>query len=131
MLVMAPYAADSRFRPARVLAMCAASAGIYWSAVEFVVGGPFSLVSLASWVITGSASALLVGIAVALLAPRRLQVRLMALTLVAGAAGGATFDLDLPEGWFDEWMAGHLTWQLLVCAALHFGLAPGRSASLP
>lgn len=121
-LVMSPYAAASSVRLLRVVGMCVASAFIYFYAVKFVADGPLSYNTLAPFLISGTAAALLVGLAVVVLAPRRASWRLFVLCLVAGVAGGAAFDDAI---WLDSGLGeigGHLAWQILVCLALHLGL---------
>ena len=121
-LVMAPYAAASRIRWLRMPAMCAASALIYFYAIQFVVDGPFRYDTLTPFLISGGGAALLVGLSVAMLAPRRFSWRLFALCLVAGVAGGAAFAESVWLGSDFEVVGGHLIWQVLVCLALHLGL---------
>ncbi len=71
--------------------------------------------------IAGAGAALLCGLAVALIAPQAFNLRVAALLLVAGAAGGAVFDIRVS---FDpNLLLGHAAWQLLTCLALHFGSA--------
>jgi hypothetical protein len=123
-LVMAPYAAASSVRLLRVLAMCVASAFIYFYAVRFVVEGPFSYNALTPFLISGGGAALLVGLAVVVLAPQRASLRLFLLSLLAGVIGGAAFEDSI---WLNADLAefgGHVTWQVFVCLALHFGLRP-------
>lgn len=126
-LVMAPYAAASRMRWLRILAMCVASAFIYFYAVKFVANGPFSHNTLAPYLISGAAAALLVGLSVVLLAPGRASWQLFALCLAAGLVGGAAFDDSLWAGSGFAVFGGHLAWQVLVCLALHLGLRTARS----
>jgi hypothetical protein len=122
-LVLAPYAGAPR-RALRAIALAAAAAAIYYGAVRFVVNAPAGLDPLASFVLAGAGAALLCGLAVAAIAPRSFDTRLAALLLLAGAAGGAVFDLKVT---FDPNLhLGHAAWQLLTCLALHFGL---RTAS--
>ena len=116
-LVLAPYLGP-RQRIIRFVLLCAASAGIYWVAVWFVTDGPIGYDAITSFVISGAGAALLSGLAVVAFAPRTFDVQLIAFTLVAGAIGGAAFDLKFA---FDQYLlAGHVAWQLLVCLALHF-----------
>lgn len=123
-LVMAPYVAASARRTVRVVLMCVASAVIYYLAVRFVVDGPLGHVTITSYILSGSGAALLAGLAVVALAPKPFSWKLIPLTLAAGAAGGAAFELELA---FDaNLMVGHAAWQLLVCLALHYGLLPPR-----
>ena len=121
-LVMAPYAAGSSQSVPRMLALVVASALIYQLAVRFVVDGPLGYSTIAPYVIAGAGSALLIGLAVALLAPRRFYWQLPVLTLAAGAIGGAAFDWQLPVDWAPNDLHAYLAWQLLVCLALHRGL---------
>ena len=97
---------------------------IYWLAVWFVTDGPIGYNAITSFVLAGAGAALLSGFAVVALAPRAFVLRLVAFTLVAGAIGGAAFDLKFA---FDQYLlAGHCAWQILVCLALHFSF---RTAS--
>jgi hypothetical protein len=122
LLVMAPYASAER-RALRVLGLCAAAALIYYAAIAFVVEGPIAGSTLVSLVLAGGGAALAVGLAVMAIAPQRPSWRLAALTLVAGVAGGAAFELKLA---FDPGLvAGHAAWQLLVCLALHAAFRAG------
>lgn len=123
-LVMAPCITASRFRWLRVVAMCVASALIYFYAVKFVIDGPFSYNTITPFLISGGGAALLVGLAVVMLAPQKATARVFLLCLVAGLIGGAAFDdaIWLDSGFAD--VGGHLAWQVLVCLALHFGLRP-------
>lgn len=123
-LVMAPYAAASRILWLRIPAMWVASALIYVYAIKFVVDGPFSYDTLSPFLISGGAAALLVGLSVAMLAPRRISWRLFALCLVAGVVGGAAFAESVWLGSDFEVIGGHVVWQVLVCLALHLGLRP-------
>ncbi len=116
-LVLAPFARVPR-RVARGIALAAAAAAIYYAAIRFVVDGPASLGSLASLVIAGVGAALLCGLAVAFIAPRAFTPRLGIALAIAGAVGGAVFDVKLN---FDpSLLIGHATWQLLVFFALYF-----------
>lgn len=121
-LVMAPYAAGSSQPATRMLALAVASALIYQLAVRFVVDGPLDYSTIAPYVIAGAGSALLTGLAVALIAPRRLSWQLPVLALAAGAIGGAAFDWQLPVEWAPNDLHAYLAWQLLVCLALHRSL---------
>ena len=123
-LVMAPYAAASSIRWLRMLGMCIASAFIYFYAIKFVADGPLSYNTLAPFLISGAAAALLVGLSVVVLAPGRASWRLFVLCLVAGLAGGAAFDDSVWPGSDFAPFGGQLIWQVLVCLALHFGLRP-------
>lgn len=118
-LVLAPYAGPHR-RVLRSVALALASAAIYYLAVRFVVDGPLGYNAVTSFMLAGGGAALLCGVAVVAIAPRAFEWRLLPLTLAAGAAGGAVFELNLA---FDPHLVvGHAAWQLLVCLALHFGL---------
>ena len=121
-LVMAPYVVASRLRVVRILAMCAASAAIYFYAIKFVIDGPFSYDTITPFLISGSGAALLVGLSVAILAPRRASWRLFVLCLVAGVIGGAAFNDAIWLGSGFAEIGGHLIWQFLICLALHLGL---------
>ena len=123
-LVMAPYAAVSSVRLLRVLGMCVASAFIYFYAVKFVIEGPLSYNTPAPYLISGGSAALLVGLSVAMFAPRRASWRLFVLCSIAGFIGGASFDETVWPGADFELFGGHVIWQVLVCLALHFGLRP-------
>jgi hypothetical protein len=61
---------------------------------------------------------------VAAFAAQPFTLRLGALLLVAGAAGGAAFDVKV--SYDPNLLLGHAAWQLLTCLALFFG---SRSAS--
>jgi hypothetical protein len=127
-LVLGPYA-RAPWRALRIAALCAASILIYEAAIRFVTAGPPGVTAPAAFLMSGSVGALLAGLSVALLGPLRFGWRAALLLLVAGAAGGAAFDLPLTQ---DEIMlAGHAAWQALVCGALHFGTAqrPGPAIS--
>ena len=76
---------------------------------------------MASFLLAGAGAAVLCGVAVVVLAPSGFEWRLWPLLLVAGAIGGATFDLNFA---FDPvLLIAHAAWQLLVCLALHLGLS--------
>jgi len=116
-LVLAPFAKAPQ-RIARGIALVVAAAAIYYGAIRFVVDGPANLDPLASLVIGGILSALLCGLAVALLAPGPFTPRLGAALAIAGAVGGAVFDAKLN---FDpNLLVGHAAWQLGVFLALWF-----------
>ena len=116
-LVLAPFIGP-RQRVIRFVAMCVASAAIYYLAVRFVIDGPIGYDMITSFILAGSAAALLSGIAVVVIAPRAFSWKLLPLALVAGALGGAAFDLKFS---FDpNLLIGHAVWQLLVCLALNF-----------
>lgn len=121
-LVMSPYAAASSRPAARMLALAVASALIYQLAVRFVVDGPLGHSTITPYVIAGAGSALLAGLAVALIAPRRFSWQLPVLTLAAGAVGGVAFDWQSPVHWAPNDLHAYLAWQVLVCLALHRGL---------
>jgi hypothetical protein len=125
-LVMAPYARGPH-RLLRGLALAAASAAIYWLAVWFVTDGPMGYDSIVSFTVAGALAAVLCGVAVAMLAPNAMSGRLFLLTLLAGAVGGATFDLKL--AYDQNLLVAHAAWQLLVCLALHVGLHRGPAVS--
>ena len=123
-LVLAPYAARSTHRAARMLALSVTSAVIYYLAVRFVVDGPLGYSTTAPYVIAGTIAAVLSGIAVIALAPGRFHRRLVGLTLAAGAVGGAAFEWQLPIDWAPNDLHAYLAWQILVCLALHHGFLP-------
>ena len=116
--VLMPYVGTDR-RVARIAALWVAGALIYRLAVWFAVDGPLNYEVLVTFVITGAGAAVLCALAVALLAPRPLRPLALGLALVAGALGGASFEIKVAS---DEFMLlGHGCWQLLVCLALHAG----------
>jgi len=118
-LVLGPYVGPKQ-RALRIVLLAIASAVIYYLAVRFVADGPFSYNATTSFLIAGSASAVLCGVATILLAPCAPGWRVVPLAAVAGAIGGAAFDVKLS---FDQnLLLPHAVWQLLVCLALHFGL---------
>lgn len=119
-LVVALYVTSANRRILRVVTMCFASAAIYYGAVRFVVDGPMSYNTLAPYLLSGGGAALLVGLTVVLLAPRRLPWTMIPASLVAGFLGGAAFDWSLGNGSEVALFAGHAVWQVLVCLALHF-----------
>ncbi|HEU5467707.1 MAG TPA: hypothetical protein VFU77_00235, partial [Steroidobacteraceae bacterium] len=92
-LVLAPYALAPQ-RVLRGVALAAAGAVIYYLAVWFVTGGPAGLDAVMSFLLAGAGAAVLCGVAVVVLAPGRFDWRLWPLLLVAGAIGGAAFDLN-------------------------------------
>ncbi len=118
-LVLAPYV-GSRQRIWRVLALCGTSVLIYFLAERFVADGPLGYETIAPFLVSGGGAALLVGLAVIVLAPQHFSWKLILLTLVAGALGGAAFQWN-PEFFDHTILPGHAAWQLLVCLALHFG----------
>jgi len=123
-LVMAPYAARSAHRAARMLALSIASAAIYYLAVRFVVDGPLGYSTTAPYVIAGTVAAVLAGLAVVALAPGRFHWRMIGLSMAAGAVGGAAFEWQLPIDWAPNDLHAYLAWQILVCLALHRGFLP-------
>ena len=126
--VLGPYAAAAHRVP-RILALAVASATIYWLAVRFVADGPIPYDSIVSLVVAGSGAALLCGLAVIFTAPRAFAWGLVPLLLVAGALGGAAFEIRIPN---DELLlVGHATWQLLVCLAVHYGFRRTEISQLP
>jgi hypothetical protein len=125
-LVLGPYAAAAHRVP-RILALAIASAAIYYGAIAFVANGPLSGDLIVSLVLVGSGAALLSGLAVAVIAPRKPAWRLVPLLLVAGAGGGAAFELKVANDGL--LLIGHATWQLLVCLALHYGFNPASFTS--
>ena len=130
-LVMAPYATDTPKHLVRMIALTIASALIYQLAVRFVVDGPLGYSTIAPYVIAGAVSALLVGLAIALIVPRHIFWRLPLFTLVAGAIGGAAFDWQLELAWAPNDLHAYLAWQVLVCLALDRGFARPGPATLP
>jgi len=116
--VMAPHVRAPR-RVLRGIALAAAAAAIYYATVRFVVNGPAGLDALATFAMAGAGASLLCGLAVALIVPETFNLRLAALLLVAGAAGGAAFDVKL--SYDSSLLVGHAAWQLLTCLALFFG----------
>ncbi len=129
LLVLAPYAFASAQRIPRMLALAVASAAIYYGAVRFVTDGPFEYPVVWTFVIAGAGAGLLCGLAVAVLVPRRPSGLLAALTLAAGAAGGALFEWTLPIDWAPSDIHAYLGWQLLVCLALHRGFLPSTQGA--
>lgn len=121
--VLAPYAHAPR-RVLRGVVLAVAAAAIYYGAVRFVVNAPAGLDALATFAIAGAGAALLCGVSVAAIAPQSFSLRLAALLLVAGAAGGAAFDVKV--SYDPNLLLGHAAWQLLTCLALLFG---ARSSS--
>ena len=69
--------------------------------------------------ITGAGAAALCALAVALIAPQPVRALAVVFALVAGAIGGATFDIKIAAD--PNMVVGHGIWQLLVCLALHAG----------
>ncbi len=127
-LVMAPYARVPR-RVARSIVLAVAAAAIYYGAIRFVVDGPAGLDPLVSLAIAGIVAALLCGLAVAAVAPGAFTPRLALSLGIAGAVGGAIFNLKLA---FDpNLLVGHAAWQLLVFLALYYGQesAPAATSS--
>ncbi len=117
-LVLSTYIGTQQ-RIVRFAAMCGAGAAIYYVAVWFVTEGPIGDDVITSFILAGGTAALLSGLAVVLIAPRRFSWRLLPLTLLAGALGGAAFELKFA---FDQsLLVGHAAWQLFVCLALYFG----------
>jgi hypothetical protein len=123
-LVLGPYAAADH-RPLRILGLAAASAVIYRLAILFVTEGPLDYGVLATFVITGAGAALLCALAVWLVAPQPFRPLAFVLALVAGALGGATFELKVASDPF--LLVSHAAWQLLVCLALHAGFGVRRA----
>ncbi len=121
-LVLAPYAAHSPQHIVRMITLAVASALIYQLAVRFVVDGPLGYSTILPYVIAGAGSALLTGLAVALIVPRHITWKLLLFTLIAGAIGGAAFDWQLPLAWAPNDLHAYLAWQVLVCLALDRGL---------
>lgn len=117
-LVLGPYVGP-RQRVLRFMALAAVGSLIYWLAVRFVSEGPIGFNATTSFVIAGAGAAVLSGLAVAVIAPRAYGVPVFALTLVAGVAGGASFELKIAADAF--LLVSHAAWQLLVCLALHAG----------
>ncbi len=114
-LVLAQFIGPQQ-RVVRFAALCVTGAVIYYLAVRFVTDGPIGYDMIASFILAGSAAALLSGLAVVLIAPQAFSWKLLPLTLAAGALGGAAFDLKFS---FDQTLLiGHALWQLLVCLAL-------------
>lgn len=116
--VLLPYVGADR-RPLRIATLCVASALIYRLAVWFVTAGPFDYDMLVTFVLAGAGAAILCAIAVVLLAPQPWRRRALVFALVAGAAGGAAFELKLASDQF--LLLSHGIWQILVCLALHAG----------
>lgn len=130
-LVLVPNLAATSGRTWRGLLLCVASAASYRLAIWLAIDGPLEGIAIASFALAGASAALLVALAVVVLAPRQFDWQLVLLAVLAGALGGAAFMLDLPFHWLDELIIGHLSWQLLVCWALHAGFRPTRPAALP
>lgn len=116
--VLMPYVGADR-RTLRIALLCIASALIYRLAIWFVTGGPLDYDLLASFVITGAGAAVLCALAVAFIAPQPVRALAIVFALVAGAIGGATFDIKIAAD--PNMVVGHGIWQLLVCLALHAG----------
>jgi hypothetical protein len=124
-LVLTPYAGADR-RAMRVAGLCIASALVYRLAVWFVTEGPLDYDVVATFAITGAGAAVLCALAVVLIAPQPKRALAFVLALVAGALGGASFDLKLSS---DQYLlVSHGIWQLLVCLALHAGFRQRTSA---
>lgn len=118
-LVLGPYVGPKQ-RALRIFLLAVASAGVYYLSIRFVADGPFSYDATTSFVVAGIGSAVLCAVATILLAPRAPDWRVVPLAALAGAIGGAAFDLNLS---FDQdLLVPHAVWQLLVCLALHLGL---------
>jgi hypothetical protein len=124
-LVLGPYATQPR-RALRVIGLAVASALIYRLAVLFVTEGPLDYAVVTTFAITGAGAALLCCLAVSLIAPRPPRAVPLILALVAGAIGGASFDLRIASDPF--LLLSHGAWQLLVCLALHAGFDVRRSS---
>jgi hypothetical protein len=118
-LVLGPYV-GSKQRALRVCLLAIASACIYYLAIRFVADGPFSYDATTSFVVAGIGSAVLCAVATIVIAPRSPDWRVVPLTAVAGAIGGAVFNFNFS---FDQdLLVPHAVWQLLVCLALHLGM---------
>ena len=118
-LVLGPYVGPKQ-RALRICLLAGVSAGIYYLSIKFVADGPFSYDATTSFVIAGVGSAVLCAVATILLAPHAPDWRVVPLAALAGAIGGAAFELNLS---FDQdLLVPHAVWQLLVCLALHLGL---------
>jgi hypothetical protein len=124
-LVLGPYVGP-RQRGLRFVALCVAGSLTYWLAVRFVTDGPIGYGATTSFVIAGAAAAVLSGLAVAVISPRAYAVPVFALTLVAGMAGGVSFEIKIATDQF--LLVSHAIWQLLVCLALHLGFRERRPA---
>jgi hypothetical protein len=116
--VLMPYVGADR-RTLRIALLCVAGALVYRLAIWFVTGGPLDYDLLVSFVITGAGAAALCALAVTLIAPQPVQTLAVVFALVAGAIGGATFDIKIAAD--PNMVVGHGIWQLLVCLALHAG----------
>lgn len=117
-LVLGPYA-TAPHKALRIFGLAAASAVIYRLAILFVTEGPLSYDVLTTFMITGAGAALLCVLATCLIAPQPLRLNAFLFVLLAGAAGGASFELKLVTDPF--LLLSHAIWQLLVCLALHAG----------
>jgi len=124
-LVLAPYV-GTRQRALRIAGLCLAGAAIYRLAVWFVAEGPLDYDVLATFVITGAGAAALCALAVVLIAPRPYRPLAFVLVPVAGALGGASFDLKLSSN--EIMLLSHGAWQLLVCLALYAAFPERTSA---
>jgi hypothetical protein len=124
--VLGPYAAPGR-RTARIVALAVAGAAIYWLAVRFVTEAPIPYDVIVSLGAAGGLAALACGLAAIVIAPQPLRWSLFPILLGAGALGGAAFEIRIPNDGL--LLAGHATWQLLVCLALHVGLRPAGFTS--
>lgn len=124
-LVLTPYVGADR-RAIRMAALCIASAVIYRLAVWFVTEGPLDYDVVATFAITGAGAGVLCALAVVLIAPQPRRPLAFVLALVAGALGGASFDLKMSS---DQYLlVSHGIWQLLVCLALHAGFRQRTTA---
>lgn len=118
-LVLGPYVGPKQ-RALRICLLAVAGAGIYYLSIRFVADGPFSYDATTSFVVAGIGSAVLCAVATIAIAPRAPDWRVVPLAAVAGAIGGAVFNVNFS---FDQdLLVPHAVWQLLVCLALHLGL---------
>ncbi len=122
-LVLGPYATAPR-RALRILGFAVAAALIYRLAVLFVTEGPLDYAVITTFAITGAGAAVLCACAIGLIAPRALRMLPVVLALIAGAVGGASFDLRIASDPF--LLLSHGIWQLLTCLALHAGFEARR-----
>ena len=116
--VLMPYVGADR-RALRIALLWVASALIYKLAIWFVATEPLDYDDSVTFAIAGTGAAVLCALSVMIIASRPGAALAFAYTLVAGALGGASFEIKVPSD--PNLILNHGIWQVLVCLALHAG----------
>ncbi|MDE0189864.1 MAG: hypothetical protein OXQ90_00765 [Gammaproteobacteria bacterium] len=116
----------STSRGARAAMFGLAGAVSYWIGVNFTIhASPFDS-AVATTAVAGVVTAAGLGCLVVTLGTLRFSPVSFAALCTAGGLGGAAVGVEWLNELTDEFVVGHLAWQVLTCIALYYAPKPGK-----